>query len=194
MDLVHVVLVAVPLAMAVAIVLDRTVLTAAAPVPGRAVPVPPPTTGEPGTDHTIPAPVPPAAWASGHLRELAARAEGWALLGPGGTVVATNLPERAALLASACAALRRAPGAEGMWRTVTLEGPAGLLLGEAGPSGRMLAVLARPGADLQALRRAMRQTLAELEAQPPAGSEADALAGDRVEPGEAPPGAYLPLD
>ncbi len=102
------------------------------------------------------------------LSQLGAHTEGWALMGPSGTVVATNLPERAALLAGACAVLRLAGDSAvdahlQPWHTVTLEGPRGFLLGQMSPRGAVLAVLARRDADRGDLRQAMRSALLEVE-------------------------------
>ena len=126
-----------------------------------------PSSAEPATAVAVEVPAPAPALPVPDFAELASRSEGWALLGPAGTVVATNLPERAALLAGACAVLRLAQGPDDgaamAWRTVTLEGPSGILLGEASPSGAVLAVLARREAESAVLRRAMGQALAEVE-------------------------------
>jgi len=149
--------------MTAALVVDR--MLAAAPQPAAA----------PGAGSALVAPRPAPALPVPDLAELSARTEGWAVLGPAGTVVATNLPERAALLAGACAVLRLASGSDGAlpWRTVTLEGPSGILLGEASPRGAVLAVLARRDADGDELRRAMALALGEIDrrwaALPPGG-------------------------
>ncbi len=197
-----------------AVVLDR----AGAPAPDAPSPIP-------GRNGHVPQaalaePVPTAALPGPPFAELSADADGWALVGPAGTVVATNLPERAALLAGACAVLRLASGEQAgqplPWRTVTLEGPSGVLLGEASPRGAVLAVLARHGADVGRLRAEMGAALGEVErrwplalaaARPWAVSDASgrgespvpgdvpaAAAGPAPEDGAAPSGAYLPLD
>jgi len=100
--------------------------------------------------------------------ELGAHAQGWALMGPTGTLVATNVPARAPLLAAACAVLRLAGDSGGdpalpPWQTVTLEGGSGLVLGEMSARGAILAVLAAPATDRGVLRAAMAEALAEVE-------------------------------
>lgn len=192
--------------MVAALVIDR--LGAAVAVPGPA-PVAP-----------LPVPAPLEALPVPDLAGLSALAEGWALLHPAGTVVATNLPERAALLAGACAMLRlasgEAPGQALPWRTVMLQGPSGMLLGEASPRGAVLAVLARRGTDEGALRRVMGLALGEVErrwslgsgpalaawaeldaqAADPAGPSRDGVpAGPEPAPAADPnPAAFTPLD
>ncbi len=173
-------------AMIAALVADRAAAAAAAPAP-------------------VAAPVPaPAAAASADLADLSAAAEGWALVAPDGHVAATNLPERAALLAGACAVLRLASGAEAAlpWHTVTLEGPAGVLLGEASPHGAVLAVLARREADVEALRARMGHALAEFDRHLPAlgrawddGRSLGAAEPPPVAVADPVPGeAFVPLD
>ncbi len=115
------------------------------------------------------------------LAALAAQSQGWALLAPGGSVVATSLPERAQLLASVCAMLGLAGGGgTPPWRTVSLEGPAGVLLGLTSERGSVLAVLAMPGADVARLRGGMEGALRELERQerlPPAFPTGNGVSG-----------------
>lgn len=156
-----------------------------------------------GTDARRPATAPVPAAAGPDMTDLSAAAEGWALVSPDGHVAATNLPERAALLAGACAVLRLASGGEAAlpWRAVTLEGPAGLLLGEASPHGAVLAVLARRDADVEGLRTRMGRVLAAFDRHLPdpgaAWGDGRALAAAVAPPGSAPPvpgEAFLPLD
>ncbi len=144
-----------------------------------------------------PAPVPAPVLALPHrvaptlvlpdLSELAHCSDGWALFGPSGTVVATNLPERAALLAGACAVLRWAqtPDQTGRdWHTVAVEGPSGIVLGEASPGGAVLAVLARRDAPTGELRRAMGHALQEVDRRWAALSiAADLSAAEPTSPG-----------
>gem|GEM_PF-6145005 len=143
--------------MSAAVVVDRRLATAGAP------PAPAPVAGP-----ALPDPVLRIETGSFGLPQLGALAEGWALMGPSGTLVATNLPERAALLAGACAVLRLAGDAADdaalrPWHTVTLEGPRGFLLGEMSPRGAVLAVLARADADRGDIRRGMSDALGEVE-------------------------------
>lgn len=154
---VYLLMAAVFAVMSGALVLDQTVLRGA----GR-----PPTPGGPALPAArqgAPVAAPTLA-----LPRLAAQAEGWALMGPSGTLVATNLPERAALLAGACAVLRLAGDSGGgemppPWHTVSLEGPRGFLLGEMSPRGAILAVLARVHSNRGDLRQAMAEALVEVE-------------------------------
>lgn len=181
--------------MAAAVVLDR--LPRAGPVA---------TAGAVATELPAPPlaePVLEAGEGSFGLPRLGAMAEGWALMGPSGTLVATNLPERAALLAGACAVLRLAGDADDQrellpWHTVTLEGPHGYLLGEMSPRGAVLAVLARGDTDRAGLRRGMADALAEVERRwddlLPAGGDRPAAPLPAAEPEAGVPTPFTPLD
>lgn len=111
------------------------------------------------------APVPDPAGAGRQLRrfpELAQHAQGWALITAGSTVVATDTPAAALLLARACTALtdvHDGPAAQAAWRSMRLQGEAGLLLAETGRGEARLAVLARPGAPEAEVRAAMGHAL-----------------------------------
>lgn len=108
---------------------------------------------------TVQAQVPARGWPpAGSAFHLLGAAAGWALLGPDGRLLGSNLSPRQALLAGVCALLRlhadsRMAGAHCTaaptppWRTVRAEGPGAVLLGQASPRGAVLAVLARRGHD-----------------------------------------------
>lgn len=97
------------------------------------------------------APAPAAA-----LAELLREADGWALVGPDGALLATNLQRRVALLAAACAALRLSDGAEDQAR---LQAPGGALLAGVSPEGFVLSVLLTEGRDQAAASAAMSVAL-----------------------------------
>ncbi len=117
-------------------------------------------TGAPEADPTVAAPQVrlPAPW----YDPLAERAEGWALLAPSGRIVATNLPERAALLTALLAVLRLG-SEQGGWHTALLQGPEAALLARLSARGALLAVLARGEVDAAALGAAMSTALERVE-------------------------------
>ncbi len=103
-------------------------------------------------------------------------AEGWMLVGPTGTLLASNQPSGVAFLADAASTLRLGSGGEAgsAWNSLTLEGPAGVLLGEATPHGWTLAVLARTDADQPQLREAMTGILSGIREGGPGWEQSDA--------------------
>ncbi len=163
--------------MTLAILADRLGAARGAPA---AVPEPPVSLAQ------APASVPDPAGAGGQLRrfpELARHAQGWALITEGTTVVATDTPATALLLARACTALTDAAdgaSAQAAWRSMRLQGDAGLLLAEAGRGQTRLAVLARPGASEAEVRAAMGIALKRV-----AGHQ-DGAGPDAVPAGEDP--------
>lgn len=132
------------------------------------------------------------------LPQLTDYAQGWALMGPTGTVVATNLPERAGWLAGACAALRLSGPSGEPWHSVMLQGEGGFLLGEASPRGAVLAVLARSDTGLAALRSAMSDALVEVERRwdelVPVASTQSLPEPEECEAGSGVPSPFLPLE
>jgi predicted regulator of Ras-like GTPase activity (Roadblock/LC7/MglB family) len=119
------------------------------------------------------------------LASVLAAADGWALVGPDGTLLATNLPRRAALLAAACAALRLStPGADDAGtpdRPARMEAPGGTLLAAASADGLVLSVLLAQGRDEGAASAAMATALRlgrRADGHSPA-TDAMALAGSR---------------
>lgn len=115
--------------------------------------------------------------AADQVRQLAGLgAEGWMLVGPTGTLLATNQPSAVALLADAASTLRLGSDSEAAsaWNSLTLEGPAGVLLGETTPHGWTLAVLARADADRPQLRAAMTGILHGIRERGPGWEQSDA--------------------
>ncbi len=129
--------------------------------------------------------------AASRLGELSGLgAQGWALGGPTGTLLATNEPAGAALLADALTMLRPGPEAgKRLWDALTLEGPVGVILGSSTDHGWSLAVLARGDADRPRLRTAMADILGGIRDRGPGWEQADAarmLGAAQPMEGEAP--------
>ncbi len=128
--------------------------------------------------------VPDPAVAGRQLRrfpELARHARGWALVTQAATVVATDSPAAALLLSRASAMLNDdddgRPDAAA-WRSLRLQGEAGLLLAETGRGEVRLAVLARPGATEAEVRAAMGRALERVAHHQ--GDEGDGQSGAEV--------------
>ena len=128
--------------------------------------------------------VPDPAVAGRQLRrfpELASHARGWALVTHAATVVATDSPAAALLLSRASAMLNDGDAGRpdaAAWRSLRLQGEAGLLLAETGRGEVRLAVLARPEATEAEVRAAMGRALERLVHRQ--GDDGDGLSGAEI--------------